>query len=247
MRYFIELAYNGGAYHGWQRQDGAISVQEVLETGLRYKMGQKGTLTGCGRTDSGVHARQFFAHFDHPREFQNQDLEAYTEALNRFLPKDIAIYRIFSVNDTAHARFDAQARTYKYFINQKKNPFTTNLGWDYHVDFNLEKMNAAAAILKTYTDFTSFAKLHTDVKTNNCAVSEAWWEQAGGQMVFTITADRFLRNMVRAVVGTLVQVGREKITIDDLHAIIQSKNRSKAGMSVPAAGLFLHTVAYDWF
>jgi tRNA pseudouridine38-40 synthase len=246
MRYFIELAYNGAAYHGWQRQDSATSVQEVLETGLRYKMGQEGGITGCGRTDAGVHARQFFAHFDFPDELQAQDLNDLCKALNRYLPNDIAIYRIFRVSSSAHARFDAHARTYKYYINQEKNPFTTNLGWNHHFDFDLKNMNAAAASLKTYTDFTSFAKLHTDVKTNNCKVSEAWWEQKDGQLIFTITADRFLRNMVRAVVGTLTQVGRGKITIDDLHAIIQSKNRSNAGMSVPAAGLFLHTVVYDW-
>jgi len=245
MRYFIELCYDGTTFHGWQMQEGASSVQEVLQSGLKYKMGLTEKVTGCGRTDAGVHATQFFAHFDHSRLFEPDQLASISHELNRYLPKSIAIYRIFRVSENAHARFDASSRTYKYYINQTKNPFSENFAWTHPYNFDLKKMNEAAAIMMNYTDFTSFSKLHTDVKTNNCIISEAFWKQLGGQLIFTISANRFLRNMVRAIVGTLVQVGRGKINIDDIHKIILSKNRGNAGMSVPARGLFLEKITYN--
>jgi tRNA pseudouridine38-40 synthase len=246
MRYFVELSYDGAAYHGWQVQDGAVSVQEILEKALRFKAGVSERITGCGRTDTGVHARQFFAHFNLDTDLNADQLLSLVFELNRFVPNDIAILQVFRVNESAHTRFDALARTYKYYINFKKNPFTDNYAWSYQVNFDVNKMNSAAATLLEYTDFTSFAKLHTDVKTNNCKISAAYWEQLETQLVFTVTADRFLRNMVRAIVGTLVEVGRGKLSVDDVHRIIQSKNRSNAGMSVPAKGLFLEKIEYDW-
>lgn len=246
MRYFVELSYDGTAYHGWQVQEGVVSVQEILEKALKFKVGVNQRITGCGRTDTGVHARQFFAHFNLDKELDTDQMKNLVFELNSFVPKDIAIHRVFRVNDSAHARFDALTRSYAYYINFCKNPFTENFAWSYQLDFDVDKMNRAALILMEYTDFTSFAKLHTDVKTNNCKISVAHWEQKETQLVFTITADRFLRNMVRAIAGTLVEVGRGKLNVEDVHRIIQSKNRSNAGMSVPAKGLFLEKVEYDW-
>ncbi len=246
MRYFIELSYNGTAYHGWQMQVADKSVQEVLQTGLKYKMGLNKKVTGCGRTDTGVHARQFFAHIDHPISFTDEELIKTVYKLNGYLPKDISVYRIFRVKDDAHARFDAISRTYKYYINRLKNPFSGSFAWTYRNEFDVAEMNKAASVLLEYSDFTSFAKLHTDVNTNNCKISYAGWEQKNGQLIFTISADRFLRNMVRAIVGTLVEVGRGNITTQDVHKIIQSKDRRNAGISVPAKGLFLEAVSYDW-
>ncbi len=246
MRYFIELSYDGTRYHGWQIQDGAVTVQEVMEKGLKFKIGLNGKITGCGRTDTGVHARQFFAHFDLSANMHESKLRDVVYSLNTFLPKDISVSRIFRVNDFAHARFDALTRTYKYYINFIQDPFSRHFAWVYPLDFDVDMMNRASSILMEYTDFTSFAKLHTDVKTNNCKISHANWEKQKGQLIFTITADRFLRNMVRAIVGTMVEVGRGKLSVNDIHQIIISKNRSKAGMSVPARGLSLEKVEYDW-
>lgn len=246
MRYFIELSYDGTAYHGWQMQTGEKSVQEVLQTGLKYKLGLNEKVTGCGRTDAGVHARQFYAHFEHPKDFTGEELIKTVHNLNGFLPKDISVKRIFNVTDEAHARFDAISRTYKYYINQVKNPFNESFAWTHRFEFDVIKMNEAASILLEYDDFTSFAKLHSDVKTNNCKILHAGWMQESGQLIFTISADRFLRNMVRSIVGTMIEVGQGKITPEDVHKIIQSKNRGNAGMSVPAKGLFLEAVDYNW-
>lgn len=243
MRHFIELCFDGSAYCGWQLQPGSPSVQESLETALRFKASFNGHVTGCGRTDTGVHARQFYAHFDLDKEF---DANKLVNQLNSFLPQNITVLRIFSVNSSAHARFDALARTYVYHIETQKNPFTFNYSWYQHNKPDVELMNQAAAMLTRYSDFTSFSKLHTDVKTNNCSVSEALWTAEGSQLIFTIRADRFLRNMVRAIVGTLVDVGRRKITPEAFRLIIESKNRQKAGMSAPANALFLQKVEYDW-
>jgi tRNA pseudouridine38-40 synthase len=245
MRYFIELAYDGTNYHGWQSQPGSITVQEQLELGLRYKAGLKDRITGCGRTDTGVHARQFFAHFDHNELMEPERLTLLAGSLNNFLPDDITIRQIFRVNNDAHARFDAISRTYQYFIQTTKNPFNRDYAWHFYIHPDVELMNRAAAVMMTYQDFSSFSKLHTDVKTNICKISQASWTQTGGQLVFTVTADRFLRNMVRAIVGTLLDIGRRKITVDDLKIIIESKNRQSAGMSVPAKGLFLQRVDYN--
>ncbi len=246
MRYFIEIAYDGTHYHGWQVQPGSTTVQEQIEKALRFKAGLNGHVTGCGRTDTGVHAGQFFAHFDVDEALDSAQLELLADGMNRFLPADIAVRRVFRVNDDAHSRFDAQSRTYQYFINTSKNPFNRHYAWRHNSAPGTALMNEAAALLMQYSDFTSFSKLHTDVKTNNCIITHARWTQADNSLVFTITADRFLRNMVRAIVGTLLDVGRNKITLDDVRQIIESRDRRNAGMSVPAKGLFLQKVAYNW-
>ncbi|NLO49879.1 MAG: tRNA pseudouridine(38-40) synthase TruA [Bacteroidales bacterium] len=244
LRYFIEIMYDGGSYHGWQLQPGQQSVQQALELSLLYKAGLQSHVTGCGRTDAGVSARQFFAHFDLPQALDEKTDRLVAE-LNRFLPPDITVRRIFAVPDHAHARFDATRRTYKYYICFRKNPFVRHHAWTYTAPLNVDAMNQAAAKLLQYSDFTSFAKLHTDTKTNICHLQEASWETHDDLLVFTITADRFLRNMVRAIVGTLVDTGRGKISPDAIHRIIRSQNRSQAGMSVPAQGLFLEKVIYN--
>ncbi len=246
MRYFIELAYSGTAYHGWQVQDDETTVQQLIEQGLKFKVGLHDRVTGCGRTDTGVHARQFFAHFDLDRMVGESDLEAAVYELNRYLPNDIVVFRIFAVQPDTNARFDARSRTYKYFINQTKDPFTNRFAWTYRVALNVEEMNRAAGELLNHSDFTSFAKLHTDVKTNKCKIEQACWMQENGKLIFTITADRFLRNMVRAIVGTLVEVGRNKLSLDGFRKIIEAEDRGKAGMSAPAMGLFLEKVDYNW-
>jgi len=246
MRYFIELAYDGTVYHGWQAQPNSRSLQEVIELGLKFKAGFDGRIVGCGRTDAGVHARQFFAHFDLEKELEKSDLEELARGLNSYFHNDLAIKRIFRVNDEAHARFDAVSRTYNYHIIIAKDPFNRHFAWHLHFKPDIGLMNSAAAILQTYSDFTSFSKLHTDAKTNNCKISRADWTVEDGLIIFTITADRFLRNMVRAIVGTMVEIGRGKITLDDFTQIIESKNRQNAGASVPAHGLFLSKVEYDW-
>lgn len=246
MRYFIEISYDGTAYHGWQVQNGETTVQQYLESGLRYKVGLEDKVTGCGRTDTGVHAHRFFAHFDLEQNLNNDQIQKAVYELNNYLPKDISAHRIFAVHSVAHARFDAVSRTYKYFINTRKDPFTERFAWTYRIDLDVKSMNKASKMLKQQTDFTSFAKLHSDVKTNICKISEASWIVAGPQLIFTITADRFLRNMVRAIVGTLVEVGRGKLTPEGFREIIHKKDRGAAGMSAPAKGLFLHDVEYNW-
>ncbi|NCA85605.1 MAG: tRNA pseudouridine(38-40) synthase TruA [Clostridia bacterium] len=244
VRYFIEIMYDGGSYHGWQLQPGHRSVQEVLEQGLLYKAGLQQHVTGCGRTDAGVNARQFFAHFDLPQAL-DEKADRLVAELNRFLPPDITVRRIFAVPPSAHARFDATRRTYKYYICFRKNPFVRHHAWTFAAPLDMDMMNEGAACLLQHTDFTSFAKLHTDVKTNICHVQQAYWEVDGDLLIFTITADRFLRNMVRAIVGTLVDIGRGKTKPDAIHRIIQSHSRGEAGMSVPAQGLFLEKVEYN--
>jgi len=247
MRYFIELSYDGTAFHGWQVQNGDSTVQQQIERGLRFKLGLKEKVTGCGRTDTGVHARSFFAHFDLEQNLDNDQIQRAVYELNNFLPNDISVHRIFHVHSNAHARFDAVSRTYKYFINTRKDPFTERFAWTYRVPLDVDVMNTAARILKENVDFTSFAKLHSDVKTNICKIEAAIWCKKGSQLIFTITADRFLRNMVRAIVGTLVEVGRGKLTPEGFGEIILQKDRGAAGMSAPAKGLFLEDVAYEWY
>jgi tRNA pseudouridine38-40 synthase len=242
QRYFIELSFKGTRYHGWQVQPNAISVQEVLETTLSTFLRRKIEVTGAGRTDTGVHASYYIAHFEiETLPYAENDL---VEKLNRFLPADIALHRIWPVKPEAHARFSAIKRTYHYYISRKKNPFSLETSYQYLLPLNIEAMKEAAALLLNYTDFTSFSKLHTDVKTNNCKIYEARWNEVGNQLVFTITADRFLRNMVRAIVGTLIEVGREKISIQDFADIIEKKDRSTAGTSAPPQGLFLAGIEY---
>lgn len=242
MRYFVELAYNGKNYCGWQVQPSSPSVQQTIDEALRMLIDHNINIVGCGRTDTGVHARYFVAHFNTELPF---DSEQVLYKLNRILPADIAIYSICNVQSTSHARFDALSRTYEYHIDTQKNPFTTESSFYYKFSqLDIEAMNCAAQILFEYTDFTSFSKLHTDVKTNNCKIMHALWTVEGTHLVFTIRADRFLRNMVRAITGTLIDVGRGKITIDDFRNVIETMNRGKAGVSAPAHGLYLVDVEY---
>lgn len=221
-------------------------MQETLEKALALITREKISVVGAGRTDAGVHASCMVAHFDSPSSFGNRN--EMIRKLNRILPKDITISDILPVNSKAHARFDALSRTYHYFITLRKDPFCGDLMYKFYGNLDIRQMNRAAALLLEYTDFTSFSKLHTDVKTNNCRISEARFSPCGNETWrFTIKADRFLRNMVRAIVGTLLDVGRRKIDLNDFRSIIEAKDRSRAGSSVPAQGLFLEKVEYpEW-
>ncbi|MCD6091282.1 MAG: tRNA pseudouridine(38-40) synthase TruA [Bacteroidales bacterium] len=247
-RYFIELAYNGKKFHGWQIQPNAITVQETLQNALEILLRQKVDIVGCGRTDTGVHARQFFAHFDLDFDTVPLNTDRLSFKLNSYLNNEIAIFRIFKVNKDAHSRFEALSRTYEYRLRLNKSPFdqeTTYLSAFPRLDF--ERMNQAANLLFNYIDFTSFSKTGTLVKTNNCKIMQAEWKNENEVWVFTIKADRFLRNMVRAIVGTLLEVGSGKIDLEEFKQIIESKNRSNAGWSVPAHGLALVKLEYpDW-
>ena len=227
QRYFIYLAYDGTAYHGWQIQPNGASVQECLMKALSTLLRREVEVVGAGRTDAGVHASLMVAHFDSETPL---DVIFMTDKLNRLLPPDISVYRLRAVRPDAHARFDATARTYKYYVTTAKMPFNRQY---------------RCRTLFEYTDFTSFSKLHTDVKTNNCKIMHAAWTQVDEvTWVFTIQADRFLRNMVRAVVGTLLEVGRGKLTIGGFRRVIEQKDRCRAGTSVPGNALFLVDVAY---
>lgn len=242
QRYFIEFAYFGKNYFGYQRQPREISVQEVLENALTTVLRNDIKITGAGRTDTGVHAKKMFAHFD----ASNHIDENLVHKLNSFLPVDISIARIFPVKKDFHARFDATFRTYEYHITLTKNPFQTDHTWQTkRGNLDVAKMNEASEILKEFTDFTSFAKLHADNKTNNCKIYKAFWEQNGSDLKFTISADRFLRNMVRAIVGTMVDVGAGKTSLAEFKEIIVNENRNKAGTSAPPQGLFLVDVGYN--
>ncbi|WP_432669974.1 tRNA pseudouridine(38-40) synthase TruA [Flavobacterium sp. SM2513] len=244
MRFFIQLSYNGTNYHGWQIQPNATSVQETLTQALSIILNKKDiTIMGAGRTDTGVHASQMFAHFD----FENPiDSKTIVHKLNSFLPKDIAVSDIILVDENSHARFDAKQRTYEYKINLSKNVFLDELSWYYNKELNMEAMNDAAKLLIEFTDFQCFSKVHTDVNTFNCNISQAFWNKKNEQLIFTISADRFLRNMVRSIVGTLVYIGLGKISKADFRKIIESKDRKKAGFSVPARGLYLTEIKYDY-
>lgn len=243
MRYFIKLAYKGTNYFGWQYQPDAISVQETLNKALSTLLKTNIDILGAGRTDSGVHAKEMFAHFDYETEIDTQKI---VYKLNSFLPKDIAIFDLIKVHDDAHARFDATKRTYEYHIHTKKNAFESDDSWYYSLPLDVEKMNEACKILFEYIDFECFSKTHTDVNTFNCKIFEANWKQNEDKLVFTITADRFLRNMVRAIVGTMINIGSGKVSLNDFRKIIESKNRSKAGFSVPAHGLYLTKIEYPY-
>lgn len=241
-RYFLQISYNGTNYHGWQIQPNASSVQEVMEKALSTVLREEVSVVGAGRTDTGVHASFYMLHFDSENEnLQNENL---VFRLNRFLPDDIAVQQIFPVKPDVHARYNAVSRTYKYFISTVKNPFETSTAYQYTLPLDVNKMNEVATVLFEYRDFSSFSKLHTDVKTNNCNIMLAEWRPEGDRIVFTIKADRFLRNMVRAIVGTLLEAGKGKLSKDGLRNIIEEKNRGKAGVSVPAHGLFLVDVEY---
>lgn len=244
QRYFIELAYNGKNYNGWQIQDNAPSVQQTINEAISVILKENINIVGCGRTDTGVHARQFYAHFDLEEKIQHLPIENLINKLNGLLPRDISIYNIFPVQPELHARFSAIKRTYEYKISKCKDPFDFDFSYYCPYSLNLQLMNKAASLLLTYSDFTSFSKLHTQVKTNFCKIEHATWQENKYSLIFRITADRFLRNMVRAIVGTLIDVGREKISIQEFYIIIESKNRSNAGFSVPAKGLYLTEITY---
>ena len=225
LRYFIDLSYVGTHYHGWQKQPNASSIQQELEQALSTLLRKNVEVVGAGRTDAGVHAKQLFAHFDVEEPVDTKVLE---NRLNAFLPEAIAITSIKPVNSDAHARFDAESRSYQYWVSTTKNPFHQQFAHYVHTTLNVEAMNMAAEILKGYSDFECFSKTHTDVKTFLCRIDEAYWLQEDDKLVFHITADRFLRNMVRAIVGTLLEIGKEKKPVDWMHTVIQSKNRSEA-------------------
>jgi len=246
MRYFIELAYNGTPFFGWQRQPNQLTVQEILENDLSMLLKTDIELVGCGRTDAGVHAKQYFAHFDFDGILSESDCGNLQYKLNSFLQKEIAIRSIFQVEDELHARFSALDRTYRYYVATAKDPFNFPLTYRVYEKLDMDVMNLAAEYLIGNQDFTSFSKLHTNVNNNFCEVKRAYWEQHGELLVFTITANRFLRNMVRAIVGTLLFVGKGKISIADFQNIIEQKNRCEAKLSVPAHALFLEEVNYKF-
>jgi tRNA pseudouridine38-40 synthase len=243
MRYFIKLAYNGSRYHGWQYQPNASSVQETINKAISTLLNSEISIMGAGRTDTGVHAKIMYAHFDFETPFNKTSL---VHKLNSFLPKDIVIYDIIVVEEAAHARFDALKRTYTYQINTFKDPFLQEQSWYFHQELDIDLMNEAAILLFNHIDFQCFSKVNTDVGTFDCRIFEASWKQNHNRLVFTISANRFLRNMVRSIVGTLVNVGLHKITLDDFNSIIVDKNRDKAGFSVPAHGLYLTEIEYDY-
>jgi tRNA pseudouridine38-40 synthase len=241
MRYIIELAYKGTNFHGWQRQPNAITVQETLETALTTILREQITLTGCGRTDTGVHAKKYFAHFDCETSL---DEVMIVNKLNNMLGKDIVVCNISKTRKDFHARFDAKKRIYQYRIIRKKDPFKHEFSWYISYNLDIELMQTAADKLYYYSDFTSFSKLHTDVLTNDCRIYQVEFIEKDDELIFVISADRFLRNMVRAIVGTLVDVGRGKLSLEDFEIIIQSKDRGAAGQSAPAEALFLVDVIY---
>lgn len=242
-RYFLTLSYNGKRYNGWQIQNNAPSVQQTLERALSTILRDQIKVVGAGRTDTGVHASYYVAHFDTQAKIDNAADLIYH--LNAFLPEDIAISKIELVYDNHHARFDATSREYKYYISLGKNPFRRDFSCTLPYSLDVDKMNQAAASLLDYDDFACFAKLHSNNKTTICRIDYAYWQHHDDMLVFTIRADRFLRNMVRAIVGTLIDVGRGKIDMDDFHNIIKSGSRSAAGTSVPPQGLFLTDIKYE--
>ena len=243
MRYFMELQYEGGAYFGCQRQKEQSSVQQTLERTLSMLLREEVEVTGAGRTDTGVSACYYVAHFD--VEARLEDTKQVVYKLNRILPRDIAVHTLTEVSEEAHARFSAVEREYRYYIEQRKNPFTVGQTWQYAVALDVERMNRAAEVLMQVEDFTTFAKLNSNNKTNICHLAVARWEvEADGTLCFTIRGDRFLRNMVRAIVGTLVDVGRGRYSVEEFRAIVLSRDLSRASSGAPAEGLYLSDVRY---
>jgi tRNA pseudouridine38-40 synthase len=242
QRYFVELSYDGTPFHGWQIQQNAKSIQQTLNEALSTVIRHQIYVIGCGRTDTGVHAKKFIAHFDCPIVL-DQVLDIMFK-VNCVLPKEIALHQLQQSKPEFHARFDATSRAYEYFISKVKNPFTVMRAYEYRETLDIDLMNKACEALFEYKDFTSFAKLHGDTETNLCDIHRAEWSTSGNMIIFHVVANRFLRNMVRAMVGTLIEVGRKKITVDEFRSIIESKDRSKAGYSVPAHGLYLVDISY---
>lgn len=244
-RYFISLSYDGAAYCGWQRQPDAPTVQQALEKGLSTLLREDIEVVGAGRTDTGVNASYYVAHFDSEGV---KDCAQLVYKLNLILPQDIVVMAVREVQSQAHARFDAVEREYTYYISQRKNPFRRYSAWQYYVPLDMERMNEAAATLLDYDDFTSFAKLNSNNKTNICHVIKAEWRRAewdNDLLIFTIRADRFLRNMIRAIVGTLVDVGRGRYTVEEFRDILHSRDLSRSSAGAPAVGLFLSDVKYS--
>jgi tRNA pseudouridine38-40 synthase len=242
MRYLLALAYNGKNYHGWQKQHNAHTVQQELETKLSLLLGENIETLGCGRTDTGVHAKAYTAHFDAQKPIEALDKMVFK--LNQMLPEDIAVYNCMNVGDKFNARFDAEWREYEYHLTQVPDPFAQDLAWYQYGQLNTDKMNEAAALLLQHQNFECFSKVHTQVNNFNCEVMHAKWTTHENKLIFTIRANRFLRNMVRAIVGTLIEVGRNQLTTDQFQQILNSRNRSEAGQSVPAHGLFLTRIYY---
>jgi tRNA pseudouridine38-40 synthase len=242
-RYFIFLSYRGTSYHGWQLQPDSITVQQVLDNALSLVLGEAISTTGAGRTDTGVHALFFCAHFDSiaPDLYENKSL---IFRLNRFLPEDISISAIRRVLPDANARYSAISRTYKYYVAKTKDPFFNGSSWFLHGKMDVDAMNKACQLLLCHSDFTSFSKLHSGSKTNICRIYDAYWKEENDRLVFTIRADRFLRNMVRAIVGTLINIGFGKLSLEEFEAVISARDRCKAGTSAPAKGLFLADIEY---
>lgn len=260
-RYFIEIAFKGTHYHGWQIQKNAISIQEVLDKAISTVFREQVSTLGCGRTDAGVHAKQLFAHFDvhingeeNEKNGQSQNnfegpsdrqIQQYLRGINALLPSDIAAKALFIVKPDTHARFDAISRSYEYHIHFSKDPFLTEYSWQFRDELDIRKMNEAALIMMEYEDFSCFSKSNTQVFTNNCTITFAQWKRLeDGRLIFEIRANRFLRNMVRAIVGTLIEIGKGNQKIDYIREVLESKNRSIAGVSVPACGLYLTKVVY---
>ena len=242
-RYFVKLAYDGAAYHGWQKQKNASTIEEIITNVFqKYFRENKINIVGCGRTDTGVHAKKYYFHFDCK---YIDDIDKAIYHINSLLPKDIVIFKIFEVYAESHARYDARKRTYKYFITNNKCPFSYKHSWYINRNIDILQMNKACRLLLENKDFTSFSKIHTDVKDNICNISHAKWTMENDKLVFEISSNRFLRNMVRAIVGTLVDIGLGKISYQGFEDIILSKNRDLASSSAPALGLFLFDIEYD--
>lgn len=243
MRYFVTFSYDGSRYHGWQIQPNGNSVQAELQRALTILLRRETTVVGAGRTDAGVHARMMVAHFDVDESLEDCAQTVYR--LNRILPRDIAVSRVEPVAEDMHARFSATSRTYHYYIHTRKDPFLRSYSCEMHYDLDFEAMNTAAAMLLEYDDFGAFCKSHADVKTTLCHVSAARWHQmTDHSWYFEITANRFLRNMVRAVVGTLVDVGRHRMSLDDFRRVVEGRRRTEAGESMPGEALFLEDIRY---
>lgn len=244
MRYFLELSFNGKNYHGWQIQQNAHAVQAEVNKAVSVLLKEEINSVGCGRTDTGVHAKIFYAHVDVPAPVENH--EYFVHHVNCLLPHDIAVHRLINVDPDAHARFDAVSRTYEYFIYREKDPFQKESAYFFPYPLDLNKMNLACTILKEYEDFSCFSKSRTQVKTNRCKIEEAYWREERNQIIFRIKANRFLRNMVRAIVGTMTEIGENKTDENKFRDIIEGKSRSDAGFSVPAHGLYLVDVRYPY-
>lgn len=244
-RYFLKLSYNGAGYHGWQAQENTPgTVQQALNHTLSMLLNEKIETLGCGRTDTGVHAHEFYAHFDSQKNDLHKDPRLWLYKFNLALPHDIAIQQIIPVDPGVNARFSALARTYQYIINRKKDPFLIDRAYYLYGELDTGKMNTAALELFKHTDFSCFSKTRTQVKTNDCKITKAEWKEENDLLIFTITSDRFLRNMVRAIVGTMIGIGQGKMPVGNFKKIIEGKNRSDAGFSVPACGLYLAKVEY---